>query len=115
MLFIIITLTCLVLQFFLPWWIAGVVAFIFAAWLAKNAFHAFSFSFLAIFSLWVTMSFIQSIPNQHVLANRVGQMFKFPEQGFNWLIILFLTGCIGGLAAGVSGLAGFYCRQAVSK
>lgn len=115
MLFLLVIITCLVLQPFLPWWIVGAVAFLFASWVAKSAIQAFFSSLLALFTLWVVMGLIHSIPNDHLLANRVGQMLMLPEQGFNWSIVLLITGVIGGLAAGLSALAGFYCRQVFSK
>ncbi len=115
MLFLLVIITCLILQFFLPWWIVGVVAFLFASWVAKSGLQAFGSSFLALFILWVLMGLIHSVPNNHLLANRVGQMFMLPEQNFNWAILLLGTGLIGGLAAGFSGLAGFYCRQIFNK
>ncbi len=116
MLFLLISVSCLIMQFFLPWWISGIVAFSFAAWMAKNGRQAFGSGFLALFVVWVAMSLFQSVPNNHLLANRVGAMFTLPpEQSFNWAIILFITGIIGGLAAGFAALAGFYCRRAFCK
>lgn len=116
MLFLLISITCLVLQFFLPWWISGIIAFAFASWVAKSGLHAFCSSFLALFVVWIGMSLFQSIPNHHLLANRVGAMFTLPsEQGFNWIIVMLATGIIGGLAAGFSALAGFYCRRSYCK
>ena len=114
-LFFLVIIVCLGLQFFLPWWIIGVVVFLLACGIAKNAFQAFMSSFFALFVLWIGMGLIQSIPNQHILANRVAQMFMLPEQSFNWMIMLLITGIIGGLVAGFSALAGFYCRQVLKK
>ena len=116
MLFLLISVTCLIFQFFLPWWISAMVAFAFACWVAKSALQAFGSSFFALLAVWTVMSLFQSIPNDHLLANRIGQLFMLPaEQSFNWVIVLAVTGIIGGLSAGFSGLAGFYCRRAFSK
>lgn len=113
MLFILILITSLLLQFFLPWWIIAPVAFGLAFWKARSGGHAFGSGFGAIFILWVIMGLIQSIPNENLLANRVGEMLMLPSSSFNWIIVLLVTGIIGGLAAGLSALAGFYSADAI--
>lgn len=111
MLFILILISSLILQLFLPWWIIAIVAFACCAWKAVNGKHAFIHSFTAIFSLWITAGLVQSIPNDNILANRVGEMMMLPFSEVNWLIILFITGLTGGLVAGFSGLSGFYIQR----
>lgn len=115
MLFIIILIVSLVLQLFLPWWIIAIIAFSFSSWKALNAKHAFVHSFTAILLLWVAAGLIKTIPNENILANRVGELLMLPFAEFNWIIILFVTGIIGGLVAGLSGLAGFYLRELFIK
>ncbi len=115
MLILLITIVCLVLQLFLPWWIIALVAFAMAIWKARSAGHAFGAGFSAIFLLWIIMALIHSIPNENLLANRVGRMLMLPDLSFNWILVLLITGVIGGLAAGLSALAGFYTRQVFSK
>ena len=108
MLFILILIISLILQFFLPWWIIAPVAFGLAFWKARSGGHAFSSGFGAIFLLWVVMGLIHSIPNENLLANRVGEMLTLPYSSLNWVIVLLVTGIVGGLAGGFSALAGFY-------
>lgn len=114
MLFLLILIISLVFQFFLPWWVIAPVAFGVAIWKAQTARRAFGSGFLAIFMLWIVMSLIQSIPNENLLANRVAEMLTLPASSFGWLIILLVTGIVGGLVAGLCALAGFYCRVAVT-
>lgn len=111
MLLLLIIIVCLILQFFLPWWVIGLAAFLLAAWKAKSTLQAFSSGFFALFILWTGMCLIHSIPNQHLLAGRVGQMLGLPDQSFTWTIVLLITSILGGLAAGFSALAGFLCRK----
>ena len=115
MLFLLIGFTCLFLQFFLPWWIIGPVAFGFCFWKSYSGGYAFRSSFYAIFVLWAVVGLILTIENEHLLANRVGQMFMLPEWDFNWAIVLLISSLIGGLAAGFAGAAGFYFRGAFEK
>lgn len=115
MLFVVILILSFFLQLFLPWWTIAAVAFAFSAWRAVTAKHAFVHSFTAIFLLWVIMGLIKTIPNENILANRVGEMLMLPPSGFNWVIVLLLTGIIGGLAAAFAGLAGFYFHVFMKK
>lgn len=113
MLFLLILVISLILQFFLPWWIIAPVAFGAAFWKAETGRHAFGTGFLSIFVLWVVTGLFQSIPNQHILANRVGAMLKLPETSLNWLLVLIITAIIGGLVGGVAAMAGRHLREAV--
>ena len=74
MLVLIIAIISLILQFFLPWWIIAPTAFGLSFWMAKSGKQAFGSAFLAIFLLWVGMGLIQTLPNENILANRVGTM-----------------------------------------
>lgn len=112
MIFLLILVISLLLQFFLPWWIIGLVAFGIAFWKAQRAGQAFASGFGAIFILWVAMGLIRSIPNDNLLANRIGEMLMLPANSFNWIIVLVVTGIIGGLVGGLSALAGFYSAAA---
>lgn len=115
MLFILILLVSLLLQFFFPWWIIAPVAFILAAWKATSAGGAYKAGFGAIFILWVAMGLMQTLPNENMLANRVGLMLGFPDIPFRWVLVLLITGIVGGWASGFSALAGYFCRKAVSS
>ena len=115
MLFLLIFIISLTLQFFLPWWIIAPVAIGLAFWKAKSGGHAFLSGFGAIFLLWILMGLFRTIPNENLLANRVGQMLTLPESSFNWVFVLLITGVIGALTAGFSALAGCFLRQAFIK
>ncbi len=105
-----IILASLVLQFFLPWWIIGIIAFLFALWKAKSAGHAFNSGFKAIFFLWTIMALIKTLPNENILANRVGEMFMLPHWSFNWIIVILITALTGALAAGTAAFAGYFWK-----
>ncbi len=115
MLFLLIAIVSLILQLFLPWWIIGPVAFIFAAWKAKSSKNAFIGGFLAIFVVWIIAGLVHTIPNENILANRVASMLTLPSSSLSWLIVLVTSGLIGGLAAGFSALAGLYAKEALAS
>ncbi|WP_395625706.1 hypothetical protein [Daejeonella sp.] len=112
MLFLLIAIISLILQLFLPWWIIAPVAFALAAWRANSGKNAFFSAFLAIFTLWIIVGLIHTLPNENILANRVAGMLTLPLNSFNWLIVLLISGIIGGIAAGFSALAGRYAKEA---
>ncbi|NEU08605.1 hypothetical protein GZH53_09810 [Flavihumibacter sp. R14] len=107
-----IIIVSLILQLFLPWWIIALIAFPLAFWKARSAGHAFGSGFIAIFLLWVVMGLFKSFPNEHLLANRVGEMFMLPPGSSNWIFMLLATGIVGGLVGGISALAGFMAGNA---
>ncbi|MDP3468881.1 MAG: hypothetical protein Q8S11_11140 [Daejeonella sp.] len=115
MLVLIIAIVSLILQLFLPWWIISPIAFGLSFLMAKSGKQAFGSAFLAILLLWIGMGLIHTLPNENILANRVGSMLNLPDTSLKWIIVLLLTGIIGGLAAGFSGLSGYYVKEAVRK
>lgn len=111
MLFLIIAILCFIFQLFLPWWIISPLAFGAAFWKAQNGTHAFWSGFFAVFTLWIIIGLFYSIPNSHILANRIAAMLGLPDTTINWILVLLITGIIGGLTAGFCSLAGYYVRQ----
>ena len=110
-----IFLIAFLLQLFMPWWITGIIAFAISAWQARTGKHAFRGGFIAIALLWLVMSLWKSLPNDNILANRVGQMFMLPNWPFTWIIVAIITALIGGLAAGFAALSGFLVRRTFVK
>lgn len=113
MLFLFIFLVALVLQLFLPWWIIALAAFALCFFRAVSGGHAFRHSFAAIFILWSGVALYQTVQNQNLLARRVGEMFMLTSEN-NWIVLVLITGLVGGLAAAIAGLAGYYSRAAFS-
>lgn len=111
MLFFIILILSLVVSFIMPWWIVAIIAFIAALFIAKSAAHAFWSGFAAIFVVWIVLALFKSIPNNHILATRVANLFHLP----NWILLLLVTAIIGGLVAGMSALSGLLIRQSFKK
>lgn len=115
MLVILIFFIAFILQLFLPWWIIGIAAFAVSAWQGKSGKQAFAGGFTAIFLLWLTLSLWKSLPNEHILANRVGQMLMLPDWPFTWIFVVFITALIGGLTAGFAALSGYFVSLAFIK
>jgi len=115
MLFILILVLSLIAQFFLPWWVIAPIGFILAAWMGNKPSKSFGNGFSAIFILWACMALLHTLPNENLLANRVGQVLTSSEKGMPWILLIILSSTIGALVAGVSALAGAYFKEAFGK
>jgi hypothetical protein len=109
MVFLIILVLSFLLQLFAPWWMIVLSAFITCAVFAKSGKIALWQSFFAILFLWLGMALFHTIPNEHLLASRVGAMLMVNS----WLLVLILTGILGGFVAAISGFCGFHFRKAL--
>lgn len=111
MVFIIILIVSFLLQLIAPWWIVVLISFVTCGLLGKTSKISLWAPFFAIALLWLGMSLFKSIPNNHLLATRVGEMLAVKS----WILVLVLTSVMGGFVAGVSGICGHYFRRAVLK
>ncbi|WP_121201260.1 hypothetical protein [Mucilaginibacter gracilis] len=112
MLFFIILILSLVVSFVLPWWVVAIISFLSALVIAKTLSHAFWSAFLAIFIVWVVLALFKSVPNNHILATRVAHLLPL---GGQWIVLLLITGFIGGLVAGLSALSGALFKKAIKN
>jgi hypothetical protein len=111
MLFPIIVISCFIVQSFLPWWTIAPVCFLCAYFFSTSMKQAFGLGFCGVFILWFAKILSLSIPNEHLLANKIGQVFTLPESPYKWLIILLFSCTIGGLTGGISSLCGSIFRK----
>jgi uncharacterized membrane-anchored protein YitT (DUF2179 family) len=99
----------------MSWWIIGIISFLVAAWQARSGGEAFNCGFASIFLLWLMMSLWKTLPNENILANRVGRMLMLPDWNYNWIWVVLITAVIGGVAAGFAALSGYLMRKAFVK
>jgi|SRR5690606_15627241 len=109
--FFVILLGAFVGQIFLPWWVIIPVCLAASFWRARAPFPSFLIPFLSIFSLWLLTASYLSIQNDHLLANRIAQMFNLPVHAGTWLLMAGLSALPGAITAGFSGLSGFFLRK----
>ncbi len=93
---------------FLPWWFIAVAAFLVALSIPQKRGLAFLSGFLALFLLWSIMSFLISNANDHLLAHKVSIMILKADSPY---LLIFVTGLIGGLVAGLAALSGSLLRK----
>jgi hypothetical protein len=112
MLFIIILILSFASGYFLPWWVVAIAAFLAAFFIGKTSAQSFWSGFAAVFIVWTVLALFKSIPNDHILACRVVQLFPVPH---HWISILIITASIGGLVGGMAALSGVLLKRAFAK
>lgn len=108
MLFLIILILSFLSSYFLPWWAAAIIGFLAALITGKTSRQSFWSGFGSIFILWVILALLKSIPNDHILAGRVVQLFPIPHQ---WVLLLLIAASIGGLVGGMAALSGMLTKK----
>lgn len=112
------TITAIVLTGFLayvlgiygtiPWW-----CFVFSSLLVSAAVHqrpgkSFLSGFLGLFLLWVGLAFMKDAANEHILSTKVATILPL---GGSYLVLILVTGVVGGLVSGLAALTGSYLRK----
>jgi hypothetical protein len=106
--FIVTLLLSLLFSMFLPWWSIMIAALLAAIILPLKKTAVFFVPFFAVFLIWSVYAFILSSANNYTLANKIATLLPL---GGNPYLLILVSGCIGGIAAGVSGILG---KQIVS-
>jgi hypothetical protein len=92
-----------VLSLYLPWWSVMLAAVISGYLIPLKKGSVFFIPFIAIALLWMVQSYLIGQANDFVLAKKIATLLSL--QG-NERLLLLVTGIIGGLAAGISGILG---------
>lgn len=101
--FIVTIILSFLLSLILPWFAVMVAAFITGMFLSLRGVWVFLAPFLAVMLYWMVYAFILGNANDFILAKKIAVLL--PLDGKSILLIL-VTGIIGGLAAGVAGILG---------
>ena len=109
---LLIAITSFVASLFMPWWVIAIVAFLVSFFIPQNNGKAFMAGFIALFLLWVGISFFISNANGHLLAHKMSLLI-LPIN--NVAAIIFFTGIIGGLVAGFGSLSGSLLKKLLAK
>lgn len=93
---------------YLPWWSIAIVALLVALLVKQKIGWAWLAAFTGVFLLWGTLAFIIDLHNQQLLSNKIAQLFSL---GANGILLVVLTGFVGGLVAGFAAMAGSSLRK----
>ena len=109
--FILATLLTATLGFiaglYTPWWSIAIISFLVAILIKQHYGIAFLSGFAGIFLLWGILSLIIDIQNNHVLSQKIAQIFPM---GGSSLLLILVTALVGALVGGFSAMSGSSLR-----
>lgn len=93
---------------YLPWWSLTVAAFIVAALIPQKPWKAWLSGFLALFLLWGLLAAWIDMKNQHILSQKMAQIFPV---GGSYILLMLVTALVAAIVAGFGALTGSYVRK----
>lgn len=105
--FLAATLLTILLSFigslWFDWWIIAIVAFLVALLVQQRIGIAFLSGFIALFILWTGLALWIDVKNQGILSAKIAEVLPL---GGNSVLLLVITGFVGGLVAGFAAMSG---------
>lgn len=105
--FIINIAACFLLQPYLPWWVIGLICFATAYYSKLTIGKAFLTGFFSIFMAWAGLAAFIDYQNAGLLSAKIAALLHLP----NKILLIVITGLIGGLVGGLSALTGSLARR----
>ncbi|MBM3915018.1 MAG: hypothetical protein FJ348_03145 [Sphingomonadales bacterium] len=97
---------------FVPWWGFVVAAALVGATVHQTATKTFAAGFLGMLMAWGGLAWWIDWQNQSLLSQKIALVLPL---GGSAAALLFITGTVGGLLAGLAALSGHYARASVQK
>lgn len=91
-----------------PWWVFAISSFVVSALITQSPGKSFLSGFLGLFLLWVILAIIKDAANEHILSTKVSQILPL---GGSYIMLILITGIIGGLISGFAALTGAYLKK----
>lgn len=110
--FIFTIILAILLSAYLPWWSIMIAAFISSSFIPLKQFNVFFVPFLAVTLFWGVYAFWLSKANDFILAKKIAVLLPLQENPY---LLILLTACIGGVAAGVTAIFGKQCAIVFKK
>lgn len=109
---LLIAIISLVAQLVLPWWSIAIVAFAICCWRSFGGGSAFLHGFVGVALVWLGYALVVHLRTDGIFTGRMSQLlFKADAP----VLLMLATVVLGGLVGGLSGLAGYFVRQAVAN
>jgi hypothetical protein len=93
---------------FLPWWGIAITSLLVALLVHQKSGKAFLSGLLGVFLLWAGLAWWIDMKNNGVLSKKIASVLPL---GGNAIILILLTGLIGGLVAGMAAMSGSFLRS----
>ncbi len=94
------------------WWMVAVAAFIIAFAMPQKPGKSLLSGFLGIFLLWGILAFWIKTQGGDIIAGQVANILPL---GGNQLMLVFVTGFVGGLVGASAALSGSYGRKLFNR
>lgn len=101
-----------VLQTFWPWWTCILVAMVVEMLLGRKDGTSFFSGFYGVALPWMALSAYIDVTSDSLLTLQVLRLFKLPEFS---VVLIIITGLLGGLVAGLGSVTGGWIRTAIHK
>lgn len=105
--FLLATLLTALLSFiaglYLPWWSIAIIAFLVALFMGQFIGRSFLSGFLGIFLLWFIVALWIDIKNEHILSQKIAQLFSL---GNSSVLLILITALLGALVGGFAAMSG---------
>jgi hypothetical protein len=88
-----------VAEYYLPWWMIGVVCFIVSLFAGMRPGRSFLLGFVAIALFWLGVALLHDITNEHILSTKMAVLFHLPNYGLFICVTVLIGGLVGGLSA----------------
>lgn len=106
-----IAVSAFLLNLFLPWWSIAIPGLIFGYLFNKKALPSFGWGFLALFLLWGGQALYIHFANDGILSTRIAEMLSVGSP----MLVVLITGIIGGLVSGLATFTGTLFGQEDQK
>jgi hypothetical protein len=93
---------------FLPWWGIAITSLLVAVIVHQKAGKAFLSGLLGVFILWAGLAWWIDMKNNGVLSKKIATILPL---GGNAIVLILVTGIIGGLVAGFAAMSGSFLRS----
>ncbi len=92
---------------FLPWWGMAITSLGVAVLVHQKGGKAFLSGLLGVFLLWAGLAWWIDMKNNGILSKKIATILPL---GGNTILLILVTGLIGGLIAGFSAMSGSFLR-----
>lgn len=104
---LIIAILSFILTLFLPWYTPFIICFIVGFILSNKPGNNFFAGLLGVGLFWFGYALFLDIRNDHVLSNKIAQLFSDSLQTqITSSVLLLITSLLGALLGGLSSMAG---------
>lgn len=101
-------LLAFIASLYFEWWVIAIAAFIVGVMVLQKAWKAFLAGFAAIFLLWASLAKWMDNANESILSQKIASLLGLDG---NSILLILITGLVGGLVGGFAALSGSYIRK----